>query len=597
METANNNTKVDKGLGQLSMDAARYGCWNIEDLFSQLYHLLLGHTKSRIRAPVLWALTGLTERIKHSSLLLQRLNELATSSELNFKVVLIRSNISTAALNTAIFQKTSLIEGFEAESSPPNYHLMGQPEDQEAKEDVTVDINHETFTVLDIQVLELIQANPWLYPIRRDIGRLRSLCGTDLHLWQALWGWLRCHDVHTSLAKLQREIAELVPLTLEKIFGLILSTALSVVKRREQIVELLELVFFSVRPFSIHEFVDVMEFSSYNQSIKPGFGQSFVRALSSNRIITALLVVRRNEIHFRHSQFRDYLQSSTNNPVLHFSDHPRRVAAHGRLTDLCLKFLLSPQGRKLMEGQGPSEHAPFLESRLNLCSYAVRYWPRHARIAGLDVSSESKPLENLFQTKNILNLWASCYWTHVKRSTREDVAQMAPFSILVEEGLDSPVSEMMNDPQDLVSSEKNWLGTLRVAARVGDREIVHKLLHLQMPSGESWDTVLMACIDSGDQAISQEIMNQISVQPSRLMDPAAVFRRAVLLRQSNLASSIRNLWTAQAKPPFIEPKDILLEACKCGNLTTLEAVLDELSIPEIPNMQEDLIAEVLAGIA
>ena len=434
-ETSHGSAITNNSLSKLFETARLCNQWTLKDVFVLFYDVLLSYNESEAKIPIVWVLLNFDERATSFGWLLDRLQIFMTDSEFNFKIVTVNSSVPRAALNAAHFKEIAVCTDSERKvdmmPTPPRKPLgtmepvnqeknlyetssealqakVGNAHLNQSRADVNMSMRvTEVLGRLEIQILEIVQERPHLYEVRSQLVCILSECKTDPALARLILTWLRSRYTDTKSFEVKKTVSKLMPLSPQKVFHQILSVLLRS-EMRKRVIELLELVAHSVRPLSVYELGD-LDFKIQDcQGLRTNRTLRLAQTMETSSLLLGLLTVRENEVRFSHHLFRDFLWAQRGDNCINF-DETTVALAHARIASICLTYLRSNDGQQLMELQPSSKDTLPFESRLNFLSYALRYWPRHAKLADSEISLNLVPVRGSLNDKATLDLWAKAY--------------------------------------------------------------------------------------------------------------------------------------------------------------------------------------------
>ncbi|KAK3359599.1 ankyrin repeat-containing domain protein [Lasiosphaeria hispida] len=443
---------------------------------------------------IVWVLTDFTEHITSYDWLMARLAPMAAESDLRFKLIVI--NRESATPQTLADRRFELIGG----------NTISRP-------DVKVqDVDESAPQAFTDDVLGLVLARPRLYSLQALLYRILSQC-LDGELRDILRDWICESTAHTPALKLKHDLDNLSPVSPQKLLQQILGSTIKKPGSGNQVAWGLDLVLHAFRPLTIHEVEDInnLQFTDRASAIPAPQPENCSVDLQALR---GLVVIKRNEIHFSHRQFRSLILAEKDNKNVAFGDEKNVSAAHARIATLCLSYLCSSEAQDQMALR--RTHKPKPESRLDFLSYASKYWLKHARLAGGGYTDNLAHMEDFLRNKSAINHWADIYWAQCNQVTRTVLP--TPIAVIAEHGLDKMLSFVLDLYQDLPSftEEAEFFYALESAGRNGHLSAVSRLLDLPVPEGQQLGGVLMASLESRNQQVSVMIAEKAVASTAKL---------------------------------------------------------------------------------
>ncbi|KAK0720173.1 hypothetical protein B0H67DRAFT_178541 [Lasiosphaeris hirsuta] len=433
---------------------------------------------------VVWILTGFTEHVASYNWLMARLAPLAAESDLRFKLVIV--NQESATPQTSEDRRFEFISG--STISRPDVKVQDTAESKPQSAPGT----------LTDEVLGLVLAKPELYEVKTSIDRILAQC-LDGELRSILRRWVCDGAARTPALKLKQDLEDLSILSPQKVLQQLLSSALKEPGTQNQVAWGLVLVLHAFRPLTIHEIEDInnLQYTDKASAIPGPQSESCTVDLHS---LQGLVVVRDNEVHFSHRQFRSLILAEKDGKNIKFGDEKSVSDAHGRIATLCLSYLCSSEAQDKMALR--RTHKPKPESRLDFLSYAAKYWLKHAHLAGDEYTDNLAPMESFLRKKSAMNRWANVYWSQSNQVTRTVVP--TAIAVIAEHGLDKMLSFVLDLCQNQApfTQDLECFYALESAGRSGHLSAVTRLLALPFPEGQQLGGVLMASLESRNQQVS-----------------------------------------------------------------------------------------------
>jgi ankyrin repeat protein len=550
----------------------------LEDLFA-IFHDILLQFLCDFRFPsmtlVLGGVDQTTERI---GWLLGKLLAITTNSELPFKVAITTADSELFSRHASSVSTLDLTQDLEGEMVGSTDESTSKEEAQDAvgtsetatnegQADSSSDrVNGQVLKIpqpsqnLGFDLLELLQERTDLYGLTTLAHDLLQSCSSDADLREMVIFWLRELGRSKSPTELQEILSSLTPGSPEEVFHSILSSMPFALQT--QALAILDWVLHALRPLTISEIEDGGLFEISNSPFRQATRQ--LKQVSRTELtLQGLLAVRRNELHFGHPRLREFLLSRGGaDPSQRFKVKDE-AETHKVIADACLAYLSSPRNQDKMMALASLTGVARNERREDFLSYAIRYWPRHAKLAEPGGNYASQQSRAFFADEKTTSLWARAYASlmDLMGSTPELLQQSdqvldptKSLAILAEHQLEALLVEIIDKYKESVSSYDACISALIAAARSGNTNIVRMLINLPLlnrPLGpvdsEAVQNAVLAGIESCDSTIMTELIRWGLTSPRNLQHPIIAFGRAVSLGQTAAA----NLLVAATKTDLL----------------------------------------------
>jgi ankyrin repeat protein len=580
--------------------------WNLDDMFTVIFDLLLLREKTRPYIGLTWILVNFHQGIQSYKWLVDKLQWLATNCEVALNVLIINSPGLSLGMTPPFIDNFSKIGKLVnpaqvPESKGAHSHGQGEfpPDGGDRSQDDDKSDNHNDASktksnksqsadadakIIDIEVLRLLQLKPQLYKASPLLLQTVSALDGDKRLRQMFLAWIYSQiDTETS-ENLLRAISRLVPLTPSKLFKLIISS-LSRYSKSDFFDDVLHLVAFSVRPIHIREIMDL--------DSEELLAKSLVQIEPSNHAyspvgwLLGLLRINEHEVQLAHPLLRDFLLS----PDGEWSDESRKKnmpRQNARLATHCLKFLASTRARELISQQGFSADQVILENRHTFLVYAVKYWPVHASFGGSEFKSDSKVVQEFLGNKTTLDNWAKLYRKYDGLPKPEqDGSSASAISILAEYGLVELFDGTLNRYRSLPSFHSEYSLALEAAARSADITILQKLLDMRLFDETSLERAAFSAIGSLRVEAVEVIVKELIKYPHKPRNLCTLLHRSALLGQIEAARSILTI-TKEDDISTFQENTLFQSACKGGNKELVELIFDKYQKLHKPGEEEQV---------
>ena len=470
---------------RLLFDEMSHHCsWTETDLLLLFRIVLTNYEKDGIVCVISYSMSEC-----HSSFLafLKELCSLARHTERRFKV---------AVTSTTNYSFQSVLTGWPA---------INLDDHQENSHTVSATLA----SGFDLGVLELMQQRPEFYDFGKKITEKLSECGQDRHWRRLILHQLKLSEGPLTRLAIARQLDVLLPKTPKE---LLFRTLAGIQLENQQWArKVLLWTLYSFRPLSIWELSTALvlqHLSPETADIDEIVCQDITGEL--DKIFKGIFRVKHNEVHFSHPDARESLRNVDCSPNEAWYD--LQEIAQKQITEACFFYLSLPQvQRSIMTSYGPlpghlSESNAYF-TRYSLCSYAIKYWPRHYKlIAKINCPIESA-LEFCRNTK-IVRIWIQAYWSLQKPISQIDNVFSSPLPVLAGLGLQDLVSQLLDPNAEPNDTEEN-AKALAEAARNTNLELVRILLPIGGYSQSNLEDALIAATSSCDEAILGLLISHI----------------------------------------------------------------------------------------
>ena len=463
----------------------------------------------------IWTLVNFNKHLPRSQWLLRKLESLAATTEIRFKVLFINSSGQAGPSGNLV------ILNYETDipSEQPDY--FG-------------DVGSEQLdSPFSSTVTDLTMKHPAIVP---KLETFLKSSEADPELRQMLGAWLSCSDTMTILSVLEQVLPgdALFPTT---IFDMLWKAAASHVDARG-LMKILNFIIFALRPLTTHELFDLITTSAT-------WDKPIISNLLKNTLISfwlpGILIVQRNEVSLGHRHLRDFLLSE-NHGATFWSN---RRKAHVEIAVSCLRYISSPRSRLKLEQYSihEPEQVAGPESRLDFLQYAIKYWPFHVKQAGAEFKLDSVVLQTLLHDSSLLMLWTRAYTVLSKTFIKLDLQIPDPLAIFAEHGLESILNQAIimytNTPSYSTESSTAPI----VAAACGETNIVRLLLERLRPNSIVVERAISAAFSLEDgEDILELLLDYFMENAQGFDDISSTFDNAVLSGRPGVVQHLCTRW-------------------------------------------------------
>ncbi|KAF7136881.1 hypothetical protein CNMCM5793_006496 [Aspergillus hiratsukae] len=452
------------------------------------------------RLQVVWILVGLEKRVGSHQWLLDKLRALATCTDVKIKVALVNCPGHERPLDLPSELTITM--------------TVGGKGDRELEGSRKIDY-------IDPMALHLIAEHTHLYPMWPDINRLFEHCVKDLELRESLAAWLRASSLNSESSGLGQIVHAMSTQETAVILRQIIESAVSYPREPELALLTLELITLSLRAVTAQELLD-WEKASLDWDLRRDGRALHAHNISSR--LPGVMTVRLNRVHLYHSSMRDVILSGDQprSTGVHLGNRHERAAAHARIALSCLQYLTSSHGRQeLLQryqsvGDGEDPPAAIPESHESFLSYAVRFWPRHAKLAGQAFDYTSTVLQTLLDDPDLLDIWSRAFLLHYCTSIGGPRfiygGTGGPLAILAGHGL-LKVLCMARGRSGIQWRRPECSAGLISAAYNAQSDVARLLLALTDPCSEDCAEATVGAIRSKDEDLANAFIDRMTPRP------------------------------------------------------------------------------------
>ena len=358
-------------------------------------------------------------------------------------------------------------------------------------------------SVVDLEVLELIQYRPNFYRFRKRITQKLFECGQDRH-WRCLvLNQLKFTKCPLTTLAIERQLDVLPPTTPEEICLRILADI--PLERQHWAQRVLLWTLYSFHPLSVWELGVALTLQDESLSLGTGDIDALISpdiTAELEDVFKGIFLVKQNEVHLSHPDARRFLQNE--NYAQQCAWYVVKDKAHQQITEACFLYLSLPQVQESFETYYSSPPNDLTESptqitRYSLCSYAVKYWPRHYEL----ISEANRPIKSALEfcrNTKAVRLWAQAYWLLWRPMRRTDRVLLSMLPILARLGLHDLLAGWL-DSKDQPTHIEDCAIALAEAVQNNNVEIVRTLLSIRGYSQRNLKDALIAASSRCDELI------------------------------------------------------------------------------------------------
>ncbi|KAJ5682966.1 hypothetical protein N7462_006131 [Penicillium macrosclerotiorum] len=342
-----------------------------------------------------------------------------------------------------------------------------------------------------------------------------------------------------------------------------------------QVLETLEMVIFSLRPLAADELVDLEKAA---RQWDPSRHERSLDPKSVTSWLPGILILQENEVLFSHRLLRDRILS-VDSPVAHFrSGLSENHEFHNGIVKLCLRYLSSPYGGDRLASYTslgrPSSDVMQLtgpESRQNFLSYAVKYWPIHAKLAGPNLEIFGQPIQEFLGNQDLLNKWALAFWAHQGQGSGH---LTGPYAILAQHGLLTMIQEASLKSDHTFGDDQDSQHAFLAAASTGNEAIIGFLAPMVSLNSETFNRAAVALLEFGidEFAMSSPLSERMAFPNDH--GTMALLCRAAFLDEHILIHHVLSIPPSENTQIEINLfGQLLSHACQGGSVQTVKFLL------------------------
>ncbi|KAK0666432.1 ankyrin repeat-containing domain protein [Cercophora samala] len=378
-------------------------------------------------------------------------------------------------------------------------------------------------------VVRILAERPQLYPLTRWLTQLFNEYKQDDILQDILVQWLRRKTIGFLPDDLENDIKFLIPWSFENVMQKLLAPKIIGPEAKPHVRWIVELVLYGVRPFTITELEDVNQICVANDPLFPALQISTPSLCEPD--LFGLVRIQLGEIQFSTFQIREFLLSK-----MGFGDQKTASFGHSRIARACLRYLFT---RRLQHLRDYSSDSLPLPEGWEFFSYAVQYWPEHARLAGGELEPVLTELRQVSHLEEALLGWAQAYWKMSNPATRSPSLPASAVSILYEHSLDGVVEFLRSRCHQQPVSSVERIQTLESAARVQNHELFRESMATVSIEDGSLEGVVTALISTKQESLAITMISDAwKTSQANAGSLQRIFQRATFLGHTKLMEHI-----------------------------------------------------------
>ena len=436
-------------------------------------------------------------------------------------------------------------------------------------------VNRTLASGFDPGVLKLIQQHPEFYDFGKRITEKLSECGQDRYWRRLILNQLKLSEGPLTRSAITRQLDVLPPTTPKEI--LFRTLAGIPLEKQQWARKVLLWASYSFHPLSVWELSVALvlhdkSLSSETGDIDEVVCQDITGEL--DKIFKGVFRVKQNEVRFSHPDARESLRKVDCSQNSAWYD--LRETAQQEITEACFFYLSLPQVQRFIMTSYilPSEHlsestASF--AQFSLCSYAIKYWPRHYKL----IPKVNRPTESALEfcrNTEIVWTWIQAYWPLQKPISQTHNVFSSPLPVLAGLGLQDLVSKLL-DPNAKPNDTKDFAKALAEAARNTNLETVRTILSIGGYSQTNLEDALIAATSSCDEAILDLLISHAGRRCNEFQWPPVLICRAAQFGLNNVIKLLLNYGASLEAAITLHDLTPLHLAARHGHAETIEILL------------------------
>ncbi|KAJ8131775.1 hypothetical protein O1611_g1848 [Lasiodiplodia mahajangana] len=388
--------------------------------------------------------------------------------------------------------------------------------------------------------------------------------------------WLGNYHQDKQDSEIANKIAALTPVTSEHIVQVFFFSMHPQIQPRAA--RVFNWIKHASEPWSEESLVDALtvyevggdNFSSVSKSIKTTLADIIIG-------FGGIIIIENRDIKFSHPSFYDLPEIGVEGTAEEWASR-----VHSAIAETCLRYFqldtvqmnLKDFCLENLEGgpwDTPLTAAVISHRRTNLAEYAVRFWPQHYKTSGQ--FKPRKLVQELFQSKKSRAAWEVPFWLFSNTFTRARRTYISTLPVFAMLGLTDLVEEKVRDEKHQPSFQKNCWFAITEAARMGNEEMVRRLLELVTVDEEELETAIFWAVATSNSTIVSLLVERIP-DPETFQWPDGILLRAataglddplaMMLRSGYDINKISNYWKAP----------LVVIAARWNRVSTMNMLLD-----------------------
>ena len=389
-------------------------------------------------------------------------------------------------------------------------------------------INPTLASGFDFAVLKLIQQHPEFYDFRKRITEKLSGCGQDRHWRRLILNQLKLSEYPLTRLAIARQLDVLTPTTPKEILFRILAGI--PLEKQQWARKVLLWTLYSFHPLSVWELSVALVLQDECLSPKTGdIDEVVCQGITGelDRIFKGIFRIEHNEVRFSHPDARESLRKGDCSQNSAWYD--LQETAQQQITEACFFYLSLPQVQRFIMTSYilPPEHlSEFTASvaQYSLCSYAIKYWPRHYKL----IPKVNHPIESALKfcrNTKIVRTWIQAYWSLQKPIIQIDNVFSSPLPVLAGLGLQDLASKLL-DPNAEPNDPEDFAKALTEAAQNTNLQIVRTLLSMGGYNQSNLEDALIAATSTCDEAVLNLLISHVGQRCRDFQWPPVLMCRA-----------------------------------------------------------------------
>lgn len=392
---------------------------------------------------------------------------------------------------------------------------------------------------LQLGLAGLMTNRPIYENFRPQLERLLEECNDAPFLGQIILTWLGKHQRGKPKGELAGKIEKLFPTTAENIVQVFISSLAPELEAR--VANVFNWVKHASEPWSPNSLIEALTIYEFPEEPCLDDVDTEGTMTEIEEALGGIITVKDRDVKFSHPSFYHVPEVGVEG-----SAEERAAKVNTILAETCLRYFqlkrtqdaLDKFSSENLEG-GPWETSldamVISHPRTSLAEYAVRFWPQHYKASGQ--FKPSQLVHELFASKQARAGWEVSFWLFSNPFTRIQRHYISTLPIFAMLGLEDLVDDKVKSENDQRWFEKDCWLAITESARVGNKEMVEKLLNQVGVDEEELHTAILWAAAQDNTDVLNMLIDKIP-DLAAFQWPEEVMYRAAAAGQDDLIAAI-----------------------------------------------------------